>query len=137
MVAGTLELSAGTPAEVALARHAVEVRLLQWGCGSPEDVLLVFSELVTNAVTHAGSADSVVVRLDDTAVTVLVEDASASSPQMRVRGDASGGFGLRVVDQLATEWGWEQTDSGKKVWANVPCLSDGAVPPVLLAREEA
>ena len=96
--------------------------MLQWGCGSLDDVLLVFSELVTNAVTHAGSAESVLVRLDDTAVTVVVEDASASSPQMRVGGDASGGFGLRLVDQLATEWGWEQTDTGKKVWANVPCL---------------
>jgi hypothetical protein len=33
MVAGTLELSAGTPAEVTVARHAVEVRLLEWDCG--------------------------------------------------------------------------------------------------------
>jgi anti-sigma regulatory factor (Ser/Thr protein kinase) len=122
MAAGTLQLSAGTPAEVTLARRAVEVRLLVWGCDRLDDVLLVFSELVTNAVIHAGSAESVLVRLDEAAVTVVVVDASPSSPQMRTGGDASGGFGLRIVDQLATEWGWEQAGTGKQVWATVRCF---------------
>ena len=40
----------------------VEGRLLEWGCGHLDDALLVFSELVTNAVTHAGSAERVQVR---------------------------------------------------------------------------
>ena len=122
MAVGTLELSVGTPAEVTAARHAVEVRLREWGCDVLEDVLLVFSELVTNAVSHAGRAESVLVRLDEAAVTVVVEDASPSSPQMRSGGDASGGFGLRIVDHLAIEWGWEPTDIGKKVWAKVRCF---------------
>ena len=83
MAAGTLELSAGTPADVTLARHAVEVRLLEWGCGHLEDVLLVFSELVTNAVSHANRAERVQVRLDEAAVTVVVYDLSPLSPRMR------------------------------------------------------
>jgi anti-sigma regulatory factor (Ser/Thr protein kinase) len=122
MAPGILQLSVGTPAELSLARHAVKARLLGWGCGYLDDALLVFSELVTNAVKHAGSAELVQVRLDQPAVTVLVEDASPSSPQMQPEGDASGGFGLRIVDQLATEWGWEQTDTGKRVWAKMRCF---------------
>jgi two-component sensor histidine kinase len=123
MAAGALQLSVGALAEVTPARHAVEARLLEWGCRALDDLLLVFSELVTNAVKHAGSAESVHVRLDEADVTVVVDDTSASGPQMRAEGDArSGGFGLRIVDQLATEWGWEPTGTGKKVWATVRCF---------------
>jgi anti-sigma regulatory factor (Ser/Thr protein kinase) len=84
-------------------------------------VLLVFSELVTNAVNHAGRAERVQVRLDEAAVTVAVEDPSPSGPLMRAEGGASGGFGLRIVDQLAIEWGWARTETGKTVWARVRC----------------
>ena len=122
MAVGALGLSAGSPAEVTSARRAVEVRLREWGCDLLDEVLLVFSELVTNAVSHAGRAERVLVRLDEAAVTVAVEDASGSGPQMRLEGDASGGFGLRIVEQLAIEWGWEPTDIGKRVWAKVRCF---------------
>jgi two-component sensor histidine kinase len=121
MVARALQLSANTPAEVTSARHAVQVQVLEWGCDHLEDLLLVFSELVTNAVTHAGGADRVVIQLDEAAVVMTVVDASASSPLMKPSGDASGGFGLRIVDQVAIAWGWERVDAGKEVWAKVRC----------------
>jgi anti-sigma regulatory factor (Ser/Thr protein kinase) len=122
MAPGTLQLSVGTPAELTLGAPCSRGTAAWVGCGHLDDVLLVFSELVTNAVIHAGGTESVHVRLDEAAVMVVVEDASALGPQMRPGGDASGGFGPRIVDQLAAEWGWEQTGTGKQVWAKVRCF---------------
>jgi anti-sigma regulatory factor (Ser/Thr protein kinase) len=90
------------------------------------DVMLVASELVTNAVIHSGcSPDDVVsveLQLGSEAILCAVSDPGRSrteavpAPADRLHG----GFGLRVVDQLASRWGHERQDSGRyRVWAEL------------------
>lgn len=83
------------------------------------DILLCASELVTNAVTHAGSGPTVRAALVDESRRLRLEvaDASGQRPVKRPAGTAEGGFGMRVVDALASDWGWEPTPDGKVVWA--------------------
>jgi len=121
MEAGTFKLAADNPADIAPARHLVEMRLEEWGCEHGEDVLLVLSELVTNAVKHAGGAARIVVHSSDGVVRIVVHDANPVAPKMRSRPDESGGFGLRIVDHLTIEWGWTPESEGKQVWAEVSC----------------
>jgi anti-sigma regulatory factor (Ser/Thr protein kinase) len=78
---------------------------------------LLVSELVTNAVLHAGTYIVVEVRVDDVRVRVAVKDLSAAFPQPRVAADdASGGRGLQLVEALSSSWGWDLTAGGKSVW---------------------
>jgi anti-sigma regulatory factor (Ser/Thr protein kinase) len=90
-----------------------------------EDVLLVISELVTNAVRHAGADTEgdtieVTVRKTGRAVRIEVADsAPATEPQLR-RDDAPGGMGLVVVSGLCPQWGTEQEEGRKTVWAEYP-----------------
>lgn len=80
---------AADPAEVGRARRWVRVRLLDLGAdptaGYAETLVLLVSELVTNAVVHAGSP--AVLRLvwprDEGPVRVEVADACGAAPQPR------------------------------------------------------
>ena len=79
-----------------------------------DDVLLIASELVTNAVTHSGGSDldhiHVQVTLDAHGVRVSVRDPGFSDdrPRVQVTDDMSlSGWGLRIIEQLAHRWGYE------------------------------
>lgn len=77
------------------------------------------SELVTNAMMHAGaSLPSVGVTSDHDIVRIEVEDPSAV-PLVRAAKtnlDEPGGLGLGIVDSIARRWGVVQADRGKTVW---------------------
>ncbi|WP_377270731.1 ATP-binding protein [Peterkaempfera sp. SMS 1(5)a] len=132
------------PAEVGRARSWARKRLR--GCGYDPDaplcetLVLVVSELVTNAVVHTGCP--AVLRLvfpvgaaDGPAVRVEVADASDAPPERRpAEGEALGGRGLELVDCLCDRWGWYPDGSGKRVWCEidreapaVPVAPDGRV----------
>ncbi len=88
---------------------------------------LVTSELVTNAVIHSGAEEDafvcVAVQFRPGRVSVSVSDPGLSGRSVEVRpnGGSDGGFGLRVVDQLASSWGSERQPSGRyRVWAELP-----------------
>jgi anti-sigma regulatory factor (Ser/Thr protein kinase) len=86
-----------------------------------EPVCLVVSELVTNAVQHAGTL--VTLRLVPTATGVVVEvdDAAEGVPRL-VPADhrTGGGLGLAMVDRLSEDWGFEERPGGgKTVWARL------------------
>jgi DNA-binding NarL/FixJ family response regulator len=85
-----------------------------------DTVLLLTSEVVTNAVRHADAGCQVVVeRLRDT-LRVSVVDEGAGMPAPRVAGDeAESGRGLALVDTLATDWGVDALPNGKRVWFEV------------------
>ena len=111
----------------ALVRRAIAADLAERDIpvDAADDVVLVASELVGNAVVHAGPALdgdlAVTWEVAPDGVMVEVDDASADLPQLRAASDTeSGGRGLRIVASLADDWGVRRTARGKKVWARVP-----------------
>lgn len=113
-----IQTAAADAVEISQARGFVADQLTSWGCDHVGDVELVLSELVTNAVMHAGGAPAILVsRTDDGRhVRLEVHDDLPVSPVAR-DGSATGGFGLRIVDQLSEHWGTSPTPTGKVVWA--------------------
>lgn len=119
------------PAEVGRARRWARSRLA--GSGMEDDeplaetLILLISELVTNAVVHTG-CPAVLRMLFGSAhpagsagtVRVEVADTSCRPPQPRhARGEDTGGRGLELVDGLADRWGWQPEGAGKRIWCEV------------------
>jgi two-component sensor histidine kinase len=89
---------------------------------SVDDVILVASELVGNAITHVGGeADlDIAWSIDESTVIVRVQDGSTEQPRMRqATPTATNGRGLTIVTALALEWGVHQVGLGKQVWARI------------------
>ncbi len=90
-----------------------------------EDVLLMVSELVSNACLHAGGPRDLVLRHTSDGLRMEVGDGSPERPRRRTAADPAlpGGHGLLVLERLARSWGWEpyaDGRTGKTVWAEVP-----------------
>ncbi|MEV4867528.1 SpoIIE family protein phosphatase [Streptomyces syringium] len=109
---------------VASARSFVRDTLQGWGFPDViDDAVVLTSELVTNAVVHAGTAaDVLCVRLD-TGVRVEVADRYPErelplhNPGRHFGGvDREGGRGLLLCAALAGRWGVEYSATHKKVW---------------------
>ncbi len=88
-------------------------------------VILLVSELVSNAVLHGGphapaAVVGLAVEVRPDRVRVEVDD---SGPSLPVIGDGAtnrvGGRGLLLVAALASRWGSIQSDAGKTVWFEV------------------
>ncbi|WP_253767285.1 ATP-binding protein [Goodfellowiella coeruleoviolacea] len=109
---------------VALAREFARKALVAWSYpGWHDDVVLIVSELVSNALRHGRGAP--VLRLANTGARLRVEvaDQSPVLPTLRPAG-ATGGWGLRLVGRLAADWGVVPEDGGKTVWCElVPRLA--------------
>ncbi len=83
------------------------------------DAQLVVSELVTNAVVHAGTPFSVSLELLDDCVELVIGDGSPGELVARLPEPlALGGRGLQVVDECSASWGVRRAPGGgKAVWA--------------------
>jgi anti-sigma regulatory factor (Ser/Thr protein kinase) len=91
-------------------------------------VLLMVSEVASNALRHTASGDG---GGFDLAVSVAVRTARVavsdrgSSSESRIPGDGgdmgalTGGRGLRIVDALADRWGHSGDELGRVVWFEV------------------
>ena len=119
------------PAAVAAARKFVRETLQSWlhpgpgpaeDTGLVDDAVLLTSELVTNAVVHAGTDVQVTCKLAGSAVEVVVRD---SHPARMVPGPAkydqipaerTGGRGLLLPSALASAWGVSYGTDTKAVW---------------------
>lgn len=111
---------APTPHSAATARRVVAATCQVWDCTElVEDASAVASELVANAVRHAGTDAELRLELRRELLTVALIDDDPSPPQLHPAAElAAGGYGLRIVDSLSRAWGWVPTSSGGKiVWA--------------------
>jgi len=114
------------PASAAVVRHelAADLRRLNVAPACIDDVILVASELVSNAVRHgspvAARKIDVTWDFESGGVIVRVEDGSERQPQPRRPGARQpDGRGLAIVAAIADSWGVEATPRGKRVWARV------------------
>ena len=87
------------------------------------DLHLLATELITNAVLHAGvgESDTVRLRVAETArgLRVTVTDPGADTlPEVQeLDPSVPGGMGLFLVEQLSADWGFERTQHGEnRVW---------------------
>jgi anti-sigma regulatory factor (Ser/Thr protein kinase) len=111
------------PASVKRARQFVASALRTIGSASvADDAVLVVSELVTNAVVHAGTEITVgVITQADGRVRVEIGDGSADLPGLRIPNAGSrSGRGLLLVEHFTQQWGVDRTAAGKIVWFIVP-----------------
>ncbi|MEU9301704.1 ATP-binding protein [Streptomyces sp. NPDC048269] len=126
------------PAEVGRARRWARSRLAGSGIGEDEPLaetlILLISELVTNAVVHTGCPAVLRMLFGEPGVRVEVADTSDRAPAPRqAAGDDTGGRGLELVDGLADRWGWQREGAGKRIWCEIDraekaasdCASDG------------
>ena len=106
-------------AEVVRARRMVGAHLRAWGYGDEvEAMTLAVSELVTNAVVHGRGLVEVTLTAQDGAIRVAVADHGGGRPRLieaATKRDR-GGWGLRLVDKLADEWGSAQEGTHTLVW---------------------
>ena len=111
-----------TPYSVQMARFYVRSALSYHDLGDyAEDAETVVSELVTNAITHAG-AQSVGLELTcmqgARTLAIVVTDPCPLPP---VKHDPVEGAehwrGLHLVEALSARWGWRPQDPGKAVFA--------------------
>lgn len=88
-----------------------------------DDVTLVVSEMVTNAVRHASPPVALEIQAEGGRVHIAVRDGSPDAPQPRAAPtDAEGGRGLLLVDLLCEDHGVQADPPGKTVWATLPRL---------------
>lgn len=136
----------GTPSAVTIGRDFTRQALTDWGWipAQPDptrqtvaaDILLVVSEVLANAVMHAGGARAIAV--DDGAATgafrleVVDGDPAPPVPPAEHRPGLPGGHGLLIVAKLTDRWGVISAADGKTVWAEVDLTrlaGDLAAPP--------
>ncbi|MEV0176557.1 ATP-binding protein [Streptomyces sp. NPDC050803] len=122
----------GQSGVVPLARDFARQALYAWGWlpaatadqrAAAEDVLLVVSELVTNACLHAEGPDELWIGCDDKVIRLEVSDRGTGQPAPRTphRAGRPGGHGMFIVQRLCLDWGVVRTPgvTGKTVWAEL------------------
>ncbi len=105
----------------AAARRVVQEALMRGGLELVlDDALLLVTELVTNAVVHAGTDVELQVDVGVGTVRVEVVDHGAGAPPLLASSvpaaDREGGRGIFLLDKLAHEWGTRHFPGGKSVW---------------------
>jgi DNA-binding response OmpR family regulator len=104
------------------ARAFTTAALAEWGITDiVDDVLLVVTELVNNAVTHAHSECELRLSVNPLALRIEVVDQGPGAPDpLPPSMTRNHGRGLHLVDALTAAWGYEPVaDEGKTVWAEL------------------
>ncbi|MBG0850670.1 SpoIIE family protein phosphatase [Streptomyces spinoverrucosus] len=110
------------PEAVGHARRFTRRTLRAWGVTTQRDaVLLVVSELVTNALVHTDGPVRLDLTLVDSRLRVAVADTSPRSPvkPTRIGWEATGGRGLLLVEAMSAAWGTVPVSGGKQVWSEL------------------
>ncbi|WP_407077755.1 ATP-binding protein [Streptomyces phytohabitans] len=122
----------GASGAVARARDFTRQALQDWGWlpaatadqqAAAEDVLLVVSELVTNACLHADGPEEVRIGSSPKLLRLEVVDTGSGAPAPRTphRAGRPGGHGMFIVQRLCLDWGVVRSPegAGKTVWAEL------------------
>jgi len=108
-----------------LARRAIDAKYPMLPTSVKDDLWLLVTELVTNAVRHGGAVNQPIqleFRRRNGSIRVHVVDPGTDfeAPPRPTSGDSSGGWGLFLVDRIADRWGVQQAPSGTCVWFELP-----------------
>lgn len=108
----------GVPATAGSARRITADVLSTWGHADAADAAtLLVSEVVTNAILHAGSEIELRLTTAPHHLRVEVRDTSMLVPALRrYQADAVTGRGLELVETVAAAWGVIPEPDGKVVW---------------------
>ena len=107
-----------TPVSPALARAYCDGVLAESGHERCEAARLVVSELVTNAVVHAGTMIELDVVVREDVLRIEVTDSGTDRPNVWTEHDTSG-RGLPIVEALGHAWGVLDLGSAKTVWCEL------------------
>jgi CheY-like chemotaxis protein len=113
------------PADLRSAREArafTRRTLSDWCINEiDEDALLVVTELVTNAVTHAQSETELRLSASGNILRIEVADVGSGTPDpLPPSSTRNHGRGLHLIDAIAVAWGVEPgSPAGKTVWAEI------------------
>lgn len=116
------------PESVAVGRRFVAETFGAWGVGSGEwarvagdDLLLIASELLANAVRFCTGDLTLAVDGHHDRVRVTVADGSPQPAVMRhAAAEATAGRGLPIIEMVAQRWGQRPYDgTTKDVWAEI------------------
>ena len=117
------------PSNAAIVRRSIAADLSDHDVAQDriDDVVLVASELVSNAVVHATGQLEDGLDIDweirPDSVLIRVIDTSPDLPRRRSTNETdTRGRGLSIVAALALDWGVRRTAHGKQVWARVPIV---------------
>ena len=103
-----------SPESVSAARRLVHTHTPTLGSQHRQDAVLMVSELVTNALAHGIGTISLRIDVSSDALRVEVSDEGNVRLEPSPTPGAHGGWGLRIVDQLADDWG--VLEGSTKVW---------------------
>jgi anti-sigma regulatory factor (Ser/Thr protein kinase) len=119
----TLEISGGPVAAVTARELVTELVGETTPAEKMHDLLLLTTELVTNAVRHAEVDEGTTLKLEVAATrqarrVAVIDPGGATQPRLQeINVEAPGGMGLFLVDQLSTRWGAEPEEGGgTRVW---------------------
>ena len=107
----------------AVARRQVEQFAREQNLdGTTEPLVIIASELTSNAVLHGAKPVVLTLRQERDEITVEVSDGDPAVNNVRTPAAnqcAAGGKGLVVIASLADRWGVRRSHAGKTVWATV------------------
>lgn len=125
----TLSIPADS-ASIASARKFTESFLRTRGLeGLVDTMVLLVSEVVTNAIIHGGSAAELCLMQRGNSIRAEVRDGSQLLPAVKQYSDsATTGRGMLIVESLASSWGTETQEGGKVVWFAVDAATSADHP---------
>jgi anti-sigma regulatory factor (Ser/Thr protein kinase) len=108
------------PAKAPCIRHArteagAVASLAVASAARREELVLLVSELVTNAIQHTDTRHVVVAFRIGEPLRVQVEDEATNEPVLDAARQV-GGWGLQLLDRFSSAWGVSPLPRGKAVW---------------------